>query len=534
MESTKVENRSTGYRECSRIGRRERYTIISAAASAVTFVVLFVSVGKDTAVIFGALLAFVPLFTYLQLRERQFKCTPEMILNEAPSVIGMMSVTLSSNGSFDSAVRYVANNGPKNISAMFKSILMDADCRAIPDIKTSLFDMISRFPKELSPFRRAMHIAATAFESADENERTAMMKDAENIVIEGLRTVGNTYSSKLSTPCMIVFGLGIMVPMILISVLPMLSMGGQFAVSGLDPDVCEFIILVVIPAIVGVVILSLKGKNPFFEIDDFRSDIRFLFPLLTAAPAYWLMQRNGVSSERAFVIAAVIGCGLSMILMMQTLAEERKRTKTEGMLKDVLFELGNRLSMRENFDTALLRSLGTRKDCIWVFENISRELAICRGDVESAICSVIGKVSKNMAALYCEIYKASVRDIRDAGKLATGIAHQLQDQNNVRKDIENKLRSMLDMMSGTAAIFAPLILGMSVVMLGPISNITGAVFFDDISRTLMIYLVELSALIAVLSSNLMCKGRLIDILCRFCISAPVALIVFTLCTMITI
>ena len=131
-----------------------------------------------------------------------------------------------------------------------------------------------------------------------------------------------------------------------------------------------------------------------------------------------------------------------------------------------------------------------------------------------------------MANHYCEICKASKRDVRNAGKLATGIAHQVQDQNTVRKGIENKLKSTTDMMTGTSALFAPIILGMSIVMLGPITEITGEVFFDGIGKILSIYLIELAALISLMSSNLICKGKTVDVMARFSLMMPVALIIF--------
>ena len=139
-----------------------------------------------------------------------------------------------------------------------------------------------------------------------------------------------------------------------------------------------------------------------------------------------------------------------------------------------------------------------------------------------------------MTGHYCDIYRASKRDIRNAGKLATSIAHQIQDQNGVRKSIENKLKSMMDMMSGTSAIFAPIILGMSIVMLGPITEITGQVFFDNIGSTLAIYLVELAALISLMSSNLMCKGKTVDIMARFSLTMPISLVVFMICSSFTL
>ncbi len=512
--------------------KREKYVIISSIISLIVVITGYVIIGSN-ALFLLPVAVFLPIFVYLQTKEKQFKCAPEVLMNESPTVIGMMSVTLSSGGSFENAIREVATNGPTNMSAIFKKIVLDADCREVPDIKANVFSSLSKLPKELTSFRRAMNIMATAFESGNPEERKMMVKDSEEIVLKGLRETGESYSSKLNTPCMLIFGLGIMVPMILISILPMLGIGGMFSTTTINSDIVAIVTLFVIPAIVGVVIFSLKGKNPFFAVKLDWKNISYMFPFVVAIPLFiYLNQKMECASSLKF---SLIAAGLvTFALMIPALTKEALRKKNENMLKDAMFELGNRLCMGENYDTAITRAFSSRKDCEKISKAMSRELDLCRGDISAAVSAVLSPISKLMAGFYDDVYRASIRDTRDAGKLALSIAHQLQDQGSVRKDIENKLKSMLDMMTGTAAIFAPLILGLSVVMLAPLGEITGAEYFGDISMTLVVYLIELSALIAILSSNLMCKGGLLDIESRFCAMMPVALIVFTACSAISL
>ena len=462
--------------------------------------------------------------------KKKLPCTAEALMNEAPSVIGMMSITLSSNGSFDSAVRDVAENGPRYMSSIFREIVLDADCRAICDIKKEVMDQISQFPKALSSFRRAMQIVVTAFESCDTAERISMMRDAENIVLSGLRSMGESYSSSLNSPCMLIFGLGIMMPMILISMLPMLSIGGLFSVSFIDSNMITATVLVLIPIIVGSLILSIRGRNPFYKAVLSPKDIVFIFPMLSAIPVYLICARLGIDGDRSIVLALIAAGLMTFISIYPSTLREKRRLKVEESLKDALFELGNRMSMGENFENAIKRTFGSKKDCLSLSYRIERELILCRGDIEKAITAVIGGISDGMTAHYRDIYRASLKDVRSAGKLATSIAHQIQDQNGVRKDIENKLKGTMDMMTGTSAIFAPLILGMSIVMLGPISDITGQVFFDNIGVILAVYLVELAALISLMSSNLMCKGKTVDVMARFSLMMPVSLVVFMVCS----
>jgi hypothetical protein len=87
---------------------------------------------------------------------------------------------------------------------------------------------------------------------------------------------------------------------------------------------------------------------------------------------------------------------------------------------------------------------------------------------------------------------------------------------------------MTDMMTGTAAVFAPLVLGMSVTMLGPISRVMEGVDFGNTSVILSVYLVELCILVSVLTSFLNGKVDIRDIAYRLGLMLPVSLIVFML------
>lgn len=244
---------------------RSRCMIVSIAVSAVSFASILMSMGIDLAVQLGFVLVLIPAITYFCLREKKLSCTPEVLMNEAPTVIGMISTALVSNGSFDHAIRGISENGPKNISAMFKRVVMNADCRAVSDITSGIREFLSSLPKEASSFRRAMDIMINAFESSDKEERKGMMKDAEGIVLAGLKQIGEAYSSKLSSPCMLIFGLGVMVPMIMVSILPMLSISGNFAGAIFDSEAVSFITLILVPAVVAVVIISMREKNRFLR-----------------------------------------------------------------------------------------------------------------------------------------------------------------------------------------------------------------------------------------------------------------------------
>ena len=460
---------------------------------------------------------------------------PELYLKESPSVISMMSTVISPGGSIDSAMRYVADKGPKNTAKLFRDIVSDTDSRKVSDIRDCLYNLASSMPKGLASLRRALYIVISASETSDQAERSRMLKEATDISLSGLRETGEEYSSKLQTPCMVVFGLGIMVPMILLSIAPMLGMGDVIGMKMTIPEsLLEEIILVIVPAAVAAVIVSLRGKNPLREDSISFDGIWKAAPMLLAAPVYSILSGYGFDDMQALALAIGIPALFTYLLIQPDVKKENTRAKVELVLKDALFDLGNRMVTGENFESALVGALSVRKECKNIAESLTREYVICRGDLESAIDRCISSVSVMMAGFVKDIYRASCKDVRDAGRLAIAIAHQLKDQDSVRKNLDNKLRSMTDMMNGTAAVFAPMILGLSIMMMGPLASVSGSVDSVHSFTIVCVYLAELAVLMSTFSSMLSGKLSAQNVIYRISMTLPIAMAILVACASIAI
>lgn len=507
------------------------YFPVSAAVSALLAAAAYFTLSDYWTYVVPLLLC-IPVLVYMktEAKENVFS-KPNVFLNEAPAVISLMASVISSGGSFDSAVRFVAEKGPENSRKLFVSMVLDVDSRKKSDLREVYYETVSAFPAALSVFRRALFMVVSASDSSDVSERARILKEATDIALEGLKHSGEEYSSKLQAPCMVVFGLGIMVPMILLSVVPMLKIGDSVGLSfGIPDEVLELIILVVVPAIVCGVMFTMKGKNPMMELTGNYSGLYKGLAILTVIPVFIAVSQYIEDIKLAITVSVIVASLITASLVYQDVQKEKTRQKIETHLKDMLYELGNRLITGENFETALYDSLIVRKECRDLAEAVSREFVMCRGDTEAAVRMCISPYSEKMADFICSICRASAKDIRDAGRLAVALAHQLQDQDSVRKEMNNKLRSMTDMMTGTAAVFAPLILGLSVTMMGPIASISGNVNVDGTFTLIAVYLVELAILMSCFASVLSGRFRATEVIYKISVVLPVSMIVLFACT----
>lgn len=464
----------------------------------------------------------------MNVRKRDFR----PLISEGTRAIGMMSVVIESGGSLDSAVREVAAGGPANTKALFSDIVFDADTRISPDIRSGLNSMLADLPKELAGFRRSVHMLMAASDMSPGAEKTRVLKDATDITLNSLKETGESYSSSLSNPCMVIFGLGIMVPMVMMSILPILQIGGMFNVSmGIAPIVV--ITLIIVPACVMCVTLSIDSKNPFGNRKGDR-DWKALLPLLISVPLALAVWNSSGDIVETVVFASVPAGIFTFALLYPSQKREKDLAEKEHMIKDSVFELGNRLISGDNFENSAVGALEVRKETSGTADLLRKEIVLCRGDVRAAIRSVLGNISPAVADTYCEIYEASLRDTREAGQLAISIGRQIQDQEAVNKGISNKLKSMFDMMTATAAVFAPMVLGLSVSMLKPLSEISEAVDLTGTSAIIAIYLIELCAMMAILTSSQTDKHGVGNIAYRFSMILPLSMAVFFVCMSIAL
>ncbi len=452
------------------------------------------------------------------------------LIDECPTVIGMMTTAVGSGGSLDSAIRTVASEGPQRSREMFSRAVRKADTKGSRSLTEALSDEVSGLPPEASGYRNSVMLCIAASESTSSEEGLMLLREASDVALGSVRAMGERYSSSLTVPCMTVFGIGIMVPMILMSILPLLGVGGLFGGFGIDSGVVTTVTLVVIPSAILLISFWIRRGNPFSSNDGGPGGLRCAVPLLSAVPLALLALSSGCTVETTVFLSIAPAALVSAMLMVSDRRAMSARRECELGLRNCIFELGNRMMGGESFERVCVETVSGRRECSEVGMRLGREMEICRGDTESAVRRTITPVSPEVSRALCDILRCSSRDTEDAGRLAMALGRQFHNSDDVRRRLESELRSMMDMMTGTAVLFAPMVLGMSIAMLGPLSEVSGYQGAGDTGAILSVYLVELCGLIAVLTSDLKGRSGTREVVWRFVTMIPVALVVFRICS----
>lgn len=451
---------------------------------------------------------------------------------EGPRVIGLMVSTLQSGNSVDRAIRTVSKEGPKLSAELFAEAVRMADCRRCSGTCDALNKILSDVPDSASGYRRAIGIVMSAASSTDRDECRMLLKEAGECSLEAVRMMGERYCASLNAPCLTVYGLGIMVPMLLMSILPLLGVGGMFGSGGFDVGAVSAITLVLIPSILACVCVWMRMANPFPQ--DRKMDVRRLYPLLLSIPlciSNYMMTGRLTNVVILGVAPAIL---VALIMDVGNHRAEIRRREAEKTIMGCFTDIGERIQEGCNCDTAVLGSMDSHEGLKDVCRRLMGSLSVLRGDYVHAVTRSISPISVECAQSLRDVMACSLKDNNDAGKLALMLGRQYINRQTVTEEMAIRLKSLTDMMLATAAVFAPLVLGMSVAMLGPLSGLTGHNLMDDVNTVLGTYLIELCATISVLISCIRMDDVGGNSLWRFAVLTPMSLLVFTVCSAISI
>ncbi|AMK13908.1 hypothetical protein AUP07_0861 [methanogenic archaeon mixed culture ISO4-G1] len=283
-----------------------------------------------------------------------------------------------------------------------------------------------------------------------------------------------------------------------------------------------------------IVILRMRERNPFSSDGILLSDLRYVLPLLSSIPLGLAYCGVTGTYDNILIFSLLPACILTILLMADGVLEMDKIKRYRSCLKDTLSDFGNEMLSGKNYETGLMRSLWKGCSATLICSSFESELAYCRGDVETAIDRSIGTISTDVSDMLKDVRFNSLRNFDEAGRLAIRMGRMLRDRESAQRELEIKLKSTTDMMSATAMFFAPMVLGMSIAMMEPLSEMMGYASLDGTRILLSAYLVELCILISAMLSSLGKSGGLMQMIWSFCRMSALSSVVFWICSSINL
>lgn len=426
----------------------------------------------------------------LSFPESAAKKQADELLRASPEMANLMIMSLRHEPSLSKAIRF-ASTKDNAFSHELRRCVWTVVMGKHSSFEESLQEVGERWSKYCDELKASLHSMVTAScESTADGKRRALDR-ANQAIISGAKRRIEDYALSLSTPSMIMFGLGILLPLMVGSFLPMLSWdiwslgsgADSSAAMGLSPAVVQtvFIMNVLFPAIGILVALNSVTRHPLERermnngnAPPSRIKVAAVICASIALVAFCVLELDGIIRSLAILVAAVAPGSLFLIATGRS-SGDRHASPSNVQVEDTLFRTGARMLEGENFESALNKAsqgasdAGSRTTRMLSFRSLISGEAFDRSPAW-APCSG----GSNALEGFRVVREAATKDELAAGLLAMDIASYLKDLRDLESTLKSRLKPTISMMRMTSYALGPVVLGITYAIYLSLGGVTAS------------------------------------------------------------
>ncbi len=406
-----------------------------------------------------------------------------------PEVVQYLAMSLRVTPSLSRAIAFAAAHVDEPLASSLRRILWRVQVRASTNHEEAFLDMAQEWGAACEGYKRALYaIRASLLERTPESMQ-AMLEKAVAGAHRSATQRMETFAARLAGPTFILFALGVVLPMVIGSMLPMAGIGG----IDIGPEALALLLVGLFPAVTAAyatrILADRPGTLPPPSLGNGSLRRRNLawgaivggFLLAPGLPPLDSMVAAGAASNLRLLpyLWAPTGA-LATILLLQTTASRRMHAEVmrlEREFPDALFQLGSRIADGMALELALERTADSMRgtEVARLFRRIHGRSRLTRDSLDSVLFGTTGILrghpSAAVRATMAAVVAAAGKDAVGAGRTITGIGEYLRDLLRMEHEIRTRLSQVVDTMRTTAMFFAPIVLGITTALYGILGGV---------------------------------------------------------------
>ncbi|MBU4076516.1 MAG: hypothetical protein KKI06_07390 [Euryarchaeota archaeon] len=408
----------------------------------------------------------------------------------------VMSMKLVSN--MERAIIFAAANSTKPLANDLKKLIWDIHIRTFSSIDDALISFANQWGKNSEYFKRSLHLVKSSVNEPDEAQRLITLNKSLDIVLDGTKTMMDSFSARLKTPTYVLYSIFILIPLALVALIPAVSIVGV----RIDTVTLVLIYDIVLPLATffysEYILLQRPATFAPPHISDRHPELSrisstkkmtvagaLIVGAFVGASGYILMFMGnpfGIISQEAMsgllpptfpVVWAItsiitIYC-LGVYTPYKKIRDGIKQIESE--FADALFILGRRISEGRSAEEAFGHTSETMKGAKIgeIFADVSKNLTGIRTTLHGAIFNeeygAFRDVYSDRVHTTMRMFTESVHKSNEAAGMAIiKLADHLKELQEVEDNIKRSLYDVTSTMRATAMIFAPLIGGVTLAL----------------------------------------------------------------------
>lgn len=406
-------------------------------------------------------------------------------LGRGPELIGYMTMSIRLSPSLTRAITFAAKNMEGPIGSGLKRIIWNVYTRKYHSVEESFTATATEWGKWNDDLKRALFEVKSSTLEATEEDRERSLNKTMDTVLSGTRKRMEEFASSLSTPTTILFALGILLPMILGAMLPMVSLGGldlsyQAASSGamnqggIHPALIVLMMDVVFPATALTYALHILSGWPGSALSSDYNGVRTkrmrLVVMMTLGAMLAVLGTLSLDTFGSYLIVWSVALPTSIHLTSSTSRRRKERGKVrklEEEFPDALFQLGTRISEgvppeKATLDTACSMN-GT--EIAELLRHVHHRTMVFGLPLEKALFGERGILldipSATIQATMKSFVEIASKDSVKAGQMIIRTAEHLKDLQRLKEENRRKLRTSTESIKMTSLFFSPVVMGIT-------------------------------------------------------------------------
>jgi Flp pilus assembly protein TadB len=354
-------------------------------------------------------------------------------------------------------------------------------------------------------FKRALHLIKSSTSEPDEAQRIITLNRALDIVLENTKKLMENFASRLKSPTYVLYSIFILIPLALVALMPAITVVGiRFGIGTL---VVLYNIVLPLATFAYAEYILMQRPATFVpqSIPDSHPELRGIKKKKTTAAIIsvaiavsiallgylWIQLGNPGNIISTATLEGILPKGLLILWGIvfaiafylnvsytpyRKIRDEIKKMETE--FSDALFVLGRRISEGRATEEAFMHTASTMQgsQIAGAFERISLNLLSIRADILTAIFDdefgAFKDVYSERIRTTMKLFVESAHKSHEAAGVAiVKLADHLKELQDVEQNIKRSLYDMTSTMRSTAAIFAPLIAGVTMALSEVIAKI---------------------------------------------------------------
>lgn len=401
-------------------------------------------------------------------------------MGEAPALVGYLTMALKIVPNLERACVFACEQLGGRMGQELRKKISECHMRLHTSADEMLLKLSQRWEKVCPELSRAIYLIRSSV--GEKSGREMTLDRSLQLVLQGAKQRVREFSSNISLPTLLIYSLGILLPLVFVVILPVLSLIElQLGLAQI-----AFIYCFLLPFLVFILSNNVLSKRPAsYHPPDVPLESNRLFSALkalvisTPAPTICFY----LEAPADFKVLGVlwgIALGLSAFLYFSSVEAYRHReeiVQMEDEFSDALVQLGNRISeghpAEESLRHVAATMIGSKLAGVFLkaasnvsFGGMGLRAALfdeTRGALRRVDSSMIRGTLKMLVDLI-------ERSTRTAGEAILRTAQHLRELKEAMQEMRRSMAEVVTSMRSVAIFFAPLIASIAARLQGTLSE----------------------------------------------------------------